>query len=87
MTILECVDVIERNGGQVQAAFVLYDRQEKSVSEDGAVISVVERLKRKGIRLVSMIRSEELKRAALSDKRLRRIVEDKGLQCGVQPVA
>jgi orotate phosphoribosyltransferase len=87
MTILECVEVIERNGGQVQVAFVLYDRQEKIVSEDGAVISVDERLKRKGIRLVSMIRSEELKRAALSDKRLRRIVEAKGLQCGVPPVA
>ncbi len=87
MTILECVNVIERNGGQVGAAFVLYDRQEQSASEDGAAISVDERLKRKGVRLVSMIRSEELKRAALRDKRLRRIVEAKGLHRGAQPVA
>lgn len=86
MTIFESIDVIERTGGQVKAAFVLYDRQEKGVSEDGTVISVDERLKRRGIRLVSMIRSEELKRAALSDKRLRRIVEAKGLQYGAQPV-
>ncbi len=86
-TMLESVDIIERAGGAVKAAFVLYDRQEMSHLEDDAAISAEERLKRRGVRLVSMIRSEELKRAALTDSRLRRIVEDKGLQHGAQPVA
>jgi len=38
-------------------------------------------------RLVSMIRSEELKRAALTDSRMRRLVEAKGLKSGAQHVA
>lgn len=38
------------------------------------------------IRLVSMIQSKELKRAALHDSRVRRVAEGKGLPCGAQPV-
>lgn len=86
-TILDSVDIIARAGGEVKAAFVLYDRQEMSQLDDEAAISAEERLKRRGVRLVSMIRSEELKRAALTDGRLRRIVEAKGLPYRTQPVA
>jgi orotate phosphoribosyltransferase len=85
-TILESVDFIERAGGHVRAAFVLYDRQEKGPAEDGLMMSAQERLNRKGIRLVSMVRSGELRQAAVNDRHLRRIAEAKGLQCGAQPV-
>ena len=86
-TILESVDFVERAGGQIKAAFVLYDRQEKIPAEDGSMMSAQERLNRKGIRLVSMVKSDELRQAAVNDSRVRRVAEAKGLQCGAQPVA
>jgi hypothetical protein len=77
-TILEAVDLIEKAGGCVKAAFVLYDRQERSAGPDGRSITAEERLRLRGIRLASMVKSHELKDAAIHNRRVRQAAEAKG---------
>lgn len=57
-TILNTAKQIEEAGGKVEAAFVLYDREE-AASGDPA-LTAEEKLKRHQIRLVSMLRASEV---------------------------
>jgi hypothetical protein len=57
-TILDTANRITEAGGQVEAAFVLYDREEGSGSN--GVITAEEKLRQNKIRLVSMIRASEM---------------------------
>jgi hypothetical protein len=77
-TILEAVDLIQTGGGCVKAAFVLYDRQERSAGPDGRSMTAEERLRLRGIRLASMVKSHELKDAAIHNRRVRQAAEAKG---------
>jgi len=78
-TLLECVSMIEKAGGKVTAALVIYDRQELSASENGAVATVKDKLANRGIRLISMLTSDELRRAINDDPRIRSIAKERGL--------
>jgi hypothetical protein len=58
-TILDAVKLIEDAGGQVEAAFVLYDRGDKVPVED-RIVTAESRLRDLNIRLVAMFKSDQL---------------------------
>jgi orotate phosphoribosyltransferase len=57
-TILDTAKRIEEAGGQVDAAFVLYDREEIPGTQDG--LTAEQKLKNHKIRLVAMLRAGEM---------------------------
>lgn len=79
-TVLNAVELIEKSGGIVKAAFVIYDRQESSQGPNGQVMTAEDKLRLRGIRLVSMVKASELKEAALRNKRVQKIANAKGFK-------
>lgn len=79
ITILNSVKLIERAGGKVDAAFVLYDREELSQSNDRS-LTAEEKLKENGVRLVAMIKAKQIKTAMESVKSIGDAAKTKGVR-------
>jgi hypothetical protein len=77
-TILHAVDLIKNAGGRVDAAFVLYDREE-STQNGGRNISAAEKLGEHSIRLVAMFKAHEVKSAIEGTKEIRKAAKRKGV--------
>jgi hypothetical protein len=74
-TILKAADLIEHAGGRVDAAFVLYDREETGLANKKGI----EKLQERNIRLVAMLKASGMKKAIRHTKQIREVAEKKGV--------
>ncbi len=79
-TIINAVKRIKKSGGEVDAAFVLYDRQDKSKAKNGSMLTAEERLAEDfGVKLVAMVRANEMRQEIAADSSLCKRASEKGI--------
>lgn len=77
-TILHAVDLISSAGGRVDAAFVLYDREER-IPHQGSTISATEKLQKHSVRLAAMLKANQMKVAIEKSKEIKEAARRKGV--------